>query len=125
MEATELQRQKVEESARKVLAVREGFSGSTLADLYDAVAMPPLLAKAHAALDRAVDRCYRKDPFQTDRQRVEFRPLRTTRRAAGEGEAQEEAQVMPTELKGLHQKKFFPGSGEAFRFFPTLAAGVP
>jgi len=72
MEATELQRVKVEECAREVLAVREGFSGSTLADLYDPVAMPPALAKAHAALDRAVDRCYRKDPFQTDRQRVEF-----------------------------------------------------
>ena len=72
MEATEAQRQKVEECAREVLAVREGFSGSTLADLYDPVAMPPALAKAHAALDRAVDRCYRKDPFQTDRQRVEF-----------------------------------------------------
>lgn len=33
---------------------------------------PPKLAKAHAALDRAVERCYRKDPFATDRQRVEF-----------------------------------------------------
>jgi hypothetical protein len=32
---------------------------------------------------------------------------------------------MPTQLKELRQKKFFPGSGEAFRFFPTLAAGVP
>jgi hypothetical protein len=34
--------------------------------------MPPALAKAHAALDRAVERCYRKEPFATDRQRVEF-----------------------------------------------------
>jgi hypothetical protein len=34
--------------------------------------MPPVLAKAHADLDRAVDRCYRKEPFLTDRQRVEF-----------------------------------------------------
>ena len=34
--------------------------------------MPPRLAKAHEQLDRAVDRCYRKDPFKTDRQRVEF-----------------------------------------------------
>jgi hypothetical protein len=43
-----------------------------LADLYDPVSMPPRLAKAHEALDRAVDRCYRKDPFTTDRQRVEY-----------------------------------------------------
>ena len=33
--------------------------------------MPPALAKAHEQLDRAVDRCYRKDPFLHDRQRVE------------------------------------------------------
>ncbi len=34
--------------------------------------MPPRLAKAHEALDRAVDRCYRKEPFANDRQRVEY-----------------------------------------------------
>ena len=44
----------------------------TLADLYNPVAMPPALAKAHAELDRAVDRCYRKEPFPSDRARVEF-----------------------------------------------------
>jgi len=34
--------------------------------------MPGALLKAHQALDRAVDRCYRKEPFESDRQRVEF-----------------------------------------------------
>ena len=34
--------------------------------------MPLPLYKAHAALDRAVDRCYRRQPFTSDRQRVEF-----------------------------------------------------
>jgi hypothetical protein len=34
--------------------------------------MPPLLVKAHAALDRAVELCYRPQPFDNDRQRVEF-----------------------------------------------------
>jgi hypothetical protein len=33
--------------------------------------MPPALAKAHADLDRAVDRCYRAKPFASDRERVE------------------------------------------------------
>ncbi len=33
--------------------------------------MPKELTKAHADLDRAVDRCYRRQPFQNDRQRVE------------------------------------------------------
>ena len=45
--------------------------GATLADLYDPVTMPPGLAKAHAALDRAVDRAYRSAPFETERARVE------------------------------------------------------
>ena len=34
--------------------------------------MPLSLYKAHAALDRAVDRCYRAQPFTSDRQRIEF-----------------------------------------------------
>jgi hypothetical protein len=34
--------------------------------------MPAPLLKAHQALDRAVDRCYRPQPFDHDRQRVEF-----------------------------------------------------
>jgi hypothetical protein len=71
MDATEAQRAKVEEAAQAVLSAREQFPASTLADLYDPVTMPPALAKAHEQLDRAVDRCYRKDPFLHDRQRVE------------------------------------------------------
>ena len=71
-DATEAQRLKVEECAQAVLAAREQVPGSTLADLYDPISMPPVLAKAHADLDRAVDRCYRKEAFLTDRQRVEY-----------------------------------------------------
>lgn len=70
--ASDAQRAKIEECAAAVLAAREQFPGSTLADLYDPVTMPPLLAKAHEALDRAVERAYRKEPFPSDRQRVEF-----------------------------------------------------
>jgi type I restriction-modification system DNA methylase subunit len=44
----------------------------SLADLYDPLAMPKPLVKAHAELDRVVDRCYRKEPFTSERQRVEF-----------------------------------------------------
>ena len=63
------QKAAVEKAAQAVLEAREQFPGSTLADLYDPVAMPPALAKAHAELDRAVDRDYRKDPFASDRAR--------------------------------------------------------
>jgi hypothetical protein len=34
--------------------------------------MPPALVKAHQALDRAVDACYRKAAFTNDVQHVEF-----------------------------------------------------
>ena len=34
--------------------------------------MPKALRDAHRTLDRAVDRCYRPERFDTDRQRVEF-----------------------------------------------------
>ncbi len=33
--------------------------------------MPANLRKAHAALDKAVDRLYRRAPFESDRDRVE------------------------------------------------------
>lgn len=71
-QATEAQRAKLETAAAEVIAAREAFPGSTLADLYDPVSMPPRLAKAHEVLDRAVERCYRPEPFATDRQRVEY-----------------------------------------------------
>jgi hypothetical protein len=61
----------VEDAARAVLEARAGHPSATLADLYDPLFMPPDLVKAHAALDRAVDRCYRVQPFTSDRQRVE------------------------------------------------------
>ena len=62
----------MEAAAQGVLDVRKKFPDATLADLYDPLAMPPALVKAHADLDRAVDLCYRPQPFQNDRQRVEY-----------------------------------------------------
>jgi len=69
---TPKQRTAVESAAQGILEARKEFQDSTLADLYDPLAMPAVLAKAHAALDRAVDLCYRPQPFDSDRQRVEF-----------------------------------------------------
>jgi len=62
----------VEARAQVVLDTRKRYLHATLADLYDPLTMPADLVKAHAALDRAVDRCYRPQPFTSDRQRVEF-----------------------------------------------------
>ena len=65
------QRAAVEACAQAVLDARKKFPDATLADLYDPLAMPPALVKAHADLDRAVDLCYRPQPFDSDRHRVE------------------------------------------------------
>ncbi|MCR6495346.1 methylase [Thermomonas sp. S9] len=68
-------------AAQAVLDARAQFPEATLADLYDPLTMPPALAKAHAALDRAVDAAYlaaekaagRKPPkLSTDAERVAF-----------------------------------------------------
>lgn len=65
----------MEEKARGVLAAREPHlppvGMSTLADMYDPLTMPAALARAHAELDRAVERCYRAEAFHSDRERVE------------------------------------------------------
>jgi hypothetical protein len=68
----EAQRKAVEVAAQAVLDARAAHPTATLADLYDPVTMPPDLAKAHAALDKAVDRCYRPEPFTSERERVEY-----------------------------------------------------
>lgn len=54
-----------------VLDARLAHPGVTLATLYDPDVMPADLRKAHRALDLAVDRLYRKEPFADDRERVE------------------------------------------------------
>ena len=69
---TDKQRAAVEFAAQDVLDSRAKFPTATLADLYDPLAMPADLLKAHQELDHAVDRCYRPEPFTSDRQRVEY-----------------------------------------------------
>jgi hypothetical protein len=63
---------KVEKAAQKVLEVRAEFPDSSLADLYDPLTMPPKLVKAHQALDKAVDICYRSKPFPNEMARIEY-----------------------------------------------------
>ena len=48
----------IEKEAQGVLDARAQFPGSSLADLYDPLTMPPALLKAHQRLDAAVDRAY-------------------------------------------------------------------
>ncbi len=62
----------VETAAQRVLDVRASFVGSSLADLYDPLTMPPALVKAHQDLDRAVDLCYRPQAFPNEARRIEY-----------------------------------------------------
>ncbi|MEX2182107.1 MAG: DNA methyltransferase [Gemmatimonadaceae bacterium] len=61
----------IEPLAQAILDTRAAHRDATLADLYDPDAMPAALRKAHHALDRAVEKLYRKEPFKTDRERAE------------------------------------------------------
>jgi hypothetical protein len=63
---------KVQEKAQNVLDVRAEFEGSSLADLYDPLTMPPKLVKAHQELDKAVDLCYRPQAFMNEAARIEY-----------------------------------------------------
>jgi hypothetical protein len=70
-DATDRQRARIRTLAQAVLDARLQFPQSTLADLYDADAMPSQLRKAHHALDEAVDKLYRSAAFTGDRDRAE------------------------------------------------------
>ncbi|MDO8738218.1 class I SAM-dependent DNA methyltransferase [Candidatus Deferrimicrobium sp.] len=71
-ESTEAQRRAIEAAAQGVLDARAIFPGSTLADLYDPVTTPPELARAHADLDKAVDKAYGRTAFASEMERVAF-----------------------------------------------------
>ena len=55
---TEAQRAKIEQTAQGILDARALYPDCSLADLYDEVAMPPELRKAHQENDRAVMQAY-------------------------------------------------------------------
>ncbi|MFR9641723.1 MAG: DNA methyltransferase [Rikenellaceae bacterium] len=65
------QREELERYAEEVLLTREDFPELTLAQLYDPEKMPQSLRDAHRALDLAVERCYRPEPFTSDEERLE------------------------------------------------------
>ncbi len=55
---TDIQKAKIEQTAQAILDARALYPDCSLADLYDEVAMPPELRKAHQANDRAVMQAY-------------------------------------------------------------------
>ena len=71
-QSTEKKSNAIEKAANEVLNIRKKYPDSTMADMYDPLTMPSDLVKAHNNLDRAVDKCYRSQPFTTELNRVEF-----------------------------------------------------
>jgi hypothetical protein len=69
---TDKQKKALEEAAQTIIDVRAQYPDSSLADLYDPRATPPDLTKAHQLLDKAVDQCYRTQPFTSETKRIEY-----------------------------------------------------
>lgn len=55
-----------------ILDARANHPGKTLAWMYDSDTMPSDLKKAHQALDEAIEKCYRLQPFNSDSERLEY-----------------------------------------------------
>jgi hypothetical protein len=68
---TEKQTAEIETLAQNILDTRAQFPNASLADLYDPIAMPPVLSKAHQKLDKAVEAAYGRS-FDDDSQRVAY-----------------------------------------------------
>jgi hypothetical protein len=70
--ASQKKRAAIEAAAQAVLDARASFPEASLADLYDPLAMPPALSKAHQQLDKAVDAAYAYKGQPDDASRVAF-----------------------------------------------------
>lgn len=58
--------------AQKIFEARSLYPDNTLADLYAPELMPVELIRAHLNLDKEVDKCYRSNPFTSERNRIEY-----------------------------------------------------
>ncbi|HMQ11012.1 MAG TPA: N-6 DNA methylase [Oligoflexia bacterium] len=71
-EATDMQKEAIAKKAQAILDARSNHKESSLADLYNPNLMPVDLRKAHNALDKEVDKTYRKEPFNSELERIQF-----------------------------------------------------
>ncbi len=55
-----------------ILDERAKHPSKTMAQLYDPLSMPKGLLKAHEELDKAIEQCYRLQPFKNDSDRLEY-----------------------------------------------------
>ena len=66
------QKEKITDLVFNILDEREQHSEKILAQLYDPDKMPQGLKEAHHQLDLAIEQCYRKKPFKSDEERLEY-----------------------------------------------------
>ncbi|MBT4837658.1 MAG: class I SAM-dependent DNA methyltransferase, partial [Methylococcales bacterium] len=71
-EVTDTQKTTLEDHVFNVLDEREQHPEKTMAELYDPDKMPKGLRQAHHEMDLAVEQCYRKKPFESDEERLEY-----------------------------------------------------
>ena len=69
-DATDEQKQHIENLAEEILLARASNAGMTLAELYDPDKMPDDLKQAHSTLDDAVDKLYRPQGFINTEERL-------------------------------------------------------
>jgi hypothetical protein len=68
---TAKQKSDITQRVLALVAARERYSGMTYAEWYDPNNMPDELRYAHYLLDVVIDRCYRNEPFVSDRERLD------------------------------------------------------
>ncbi|WP_391486650.1 DNA methyltransferase [Alteromonas macleodii] len=66
------QKEKLSESARKILLTREKYFPKSIAQLYDNDKMPDELRRVHIENDRLLEGFYRNIPFEDDGERLEY-----------------------------------------------------
>lgn len=69
---TDAQKNSLEDYVFNILDEREKHPEKTMAKLYDPDHMPDGLLQAHREMDLAVEKCYRKRPFNDDDERLEY-----------------------------------------------------
>ena len=62
----------IRQTALRIIEARESYPELTYADLYDPERMPENLRLAHFYNNQAIEMCYRKNEFKSDKERLEF-----------------------------------------------------
>jgi hypothetical protein len=70
--ATETEKQIIKNLSQNILDIRDYYPEKNLAEIYSIDTMPVALRNAHEQLDKAVDKLYRKEPFENDDERFQY-----------------------------------------------------